>query len=233
MRTESHTDIPRFSIADAARARVATYLYEVYASDDGLLGDLDRWTQRRITEENMAKLSLIFESDDPAEACYKDLIRELDTEAETGIYLARSDATERHLRRVVDEPGVSGDLHGAIEAIAPTVFADEVAHSADDLDLVWITIQAHHDRAHVDAMVSEIIMSHLMDDANAARDMTNAIRALQYSFHEDVVRRRCDLPRILDDRDERDLMIMVTEMAQRSGSYEDRIAEILERAEAA
>ena len=233
MRTESHTDIPTFSIADAARARVATYLYQVYASDDGLLGDLDRWTQRRITEENMAKLTLVFESDDPAEACYKDLIRELDTEAETGIYLARADAAERHLRRVVDEPGVSGDMHEAIEAIAPMVFADEVAHSADDLDLVRITIQARHDRAHVDAMVSEIIMSHLMDDANAARDMTNAIRALQYSFHEDVVRRRCDLPRILDDRDERDLMIMVTEMAQRSGSYEDRIAEILERAEAA
>jgi hypothetical protein len=81
-------------------------------------------------------------------------------------------------------------------------------------------------------MVSEIIMSHLMDDANAARDMTNAIRALQYSFHEDVVRRRCDLPRILDDRDERDLLIMVTDMARRSGSYEDRIAQILKRAEA-
>jgi hypothetical protein len=132
----------------------------------------------------------------------------------------------------VDEPGVSGDIHGAIEAIAPTVFPDEVAHSANDLDLVWITIQARHDRAHVDAMVSEIIMSHLMDDANAARDMTNAIRALQYSFHEDVVRRRCDLPRILDERDERDLLLMVTEMAQRSGSYEGRIAEITERAEA-
>jgi hypothetical protein len=232
MRTESPTDIPRFSIADAARARVATYLYRVYASDDGLLGNLDRWTQRRVTEENMAKLTMVFESDDPAEACYKDLIRELDTEAETGIYLARDDAAERHLRRVADEPGVSGDMHGAIEAIAATIFADEVAHSANDLDLVWITIQARHDRAHVDAMVSEIIMSHLMDDANAARDMTNAIRALQYSFHEDVVRRRCDLPRILDDRDERDLLIMVTDMARRSGSYEDRIAQILKRAEA-
>lgn len=232
MRTESPTDTTRFSIADAARARVATYLYRVYASDDGLLGNLDRWTQRRVTEENMAKLAMVFESDDPAEACYKDLIRELDTEAETGIYLARADAAERHLRRVVDEPGVSGDMHGAMEAIAATIFADEVAHSTNDLDLVWITIQARHDRAHVDAMVSEIIMSHLMDDANAARDMTNAMRALQYSFHEDVVRRRCNLPRILDDRDERDLLIMVTDMAQRSGSYEDRIAEILERAEA-
>ena len=233
MRTESHTDIPRFSIADAARARVATYLYQVYASDDGLLGDLDRWTQRRITEENMAKLAMVFESDDPAEACYRDLIRELDTEAETGIYLARADAAERHLRRVTDEPGVSGDLYSAVEAIAPIVFADEVAHSTDDLDLVWVTIQAHHDRAHVDAMVSEIIMSHLLDDANAARDMTNAIRALQYSFHEDVVRRRCELPRIIDDRDERELQIMVTELAQRSGNYEDRVTAILNRANSA
>lgn len=229
MRTESHSDIPRFSIADAARARIATYLYQVYASDDGLLGDLDRWTQRRITEENMAKLALVFESDDPAEACYRDLIREIDTEAETGIFLARHDAPSRHLQRVVDEPGVSGELHREIEAIAPVMFADEAAHSAEDLDLVWVTVQACHDRAHVDAMVSEIIMSHLMDDADAARDMSNAMRALQYSFYEDVVRQRCDLSRFIDDRDERDLMIMVSELSKRSGSYQDRIAAISNR----
>lgn len=229
MRTVSHSDIPRFSIADAARARIATYLYQVYANDDGLLGDLDRWTQRRITEENMAKLALVFESDDPAEACYQDLIREIDTEAETGIFLARPDARARHLQRVIDEPGVSGELHREIEAIAPVMFTDEAAHSARDLDLVWVTIQARHDRAHVDAMVSEIIMSHLMDDADAARDMSNAMRALQYSFHEDVVRRHCDLSRFIDDRDERDLLIMVTELARRSGSYDDRIVAISNR----
>lgn len=233
MRTVSHSDIPRFSIADAARARIATYLYQVYASDDGLLGDLDRWTQRRITEENMAKLALVFESDDPAEACYQDLIREIDTEAETGIFLAHADAPARHLQRVIDEPGVSGELHREIEAIAPVMFADEAAHSARDLDLVWVTIQARHDRAHVDAVVSEIIMSHLMDDADAARDMSNAMRALQYSFHEDVVRRHCDLSRFIDDRDERDLMIMVTELTKRSGSYNDRIAAIGNRVDIA
>ncbi len=74
-------------------------------------------------------------------------------------------------------------------------------------------------------------MSHILDDANAARDMTNAIRALQYAFHEDVVRRRCDLPRLIDDRDERDLVIMVSELAKRSGSYEDRNAQIRQHAE--
>lgn len=226
MTNPGHREIPRFSMADAARARVATYLYNVYASDDGLLGDLDRWTQCRITEENMAKLTLVFESDDPAEACYRDMIREIDTEAESGIYLAHSDSPVRHLKRVADEPGVSGSLGLEIDAIAPKIFADETAHSNPELDLVWITIQARHDRAHVDAMVSEIIMSHLLDDADAARDMSNAMRALQYSFHEDVVRRRCDLPRFIDDRDERDLMIMVTELAKRSGSYEDRITAI-------
>jgi len=226
-------DIARFSIAEAARARVATYLYQVYASDDGLLGDLDRWTQRRITEENMAKLALVFESDDPAEACYRDLIREIDTEAEYGIYLASKSARERHLSRVMDEPGVSGDLPDAITTIAPKIFPDEVAHSTDDLDLVRVTIQARHDRAHVDAAVSEIIMTHLLDDAEAARDMTNALRALQYVFHEHVVRRCCELPLLLDDRGERDLQIMVTELASRAGSYEDRIGEILEQADAA
>jgi hypothetical protein len=226
------TNLSRFSIADAARARVATYLYRVYASDDGLLGNLDRWTQRRITAENMAKLALIFEADDPAEACYRDLIRELDAEAESGIYLARQGSPARHLERIIDEPDVSGTLYQVIDTIAPIVFADETAHSTEDLDLVWVTIEARHDRAHVDASVSEIIMSHILDDAEAARDMSNAIRALQYAFHEDMVRRRCGLPRLLDDRDERDLVIMIGEMAQRSGSYEARSDEIGRRAEA-
>lgn len=226
MASTTPRNLSRFSIADAARARVATYLYKVYASDDGLLGNLDRWTQRRITEENMAKLALVFESEDPAEACYRDLIRELDSEAETGVYLARHGSPARHLKRVIDEPGVSGELYRDIDSIAPIVFPDETAHSTEDLDLVWVTIEARHDRAHVDAAVSEIIMGHLMDDADAARDMSNAIRALQYAFHEDVVRRRCELPRLLDDRDERDLVIMVSEMAKRSGSYEDRTEQI-------
>lgn len=232
MNSHRPTHQNRFSISDAARARVATYLYEVYSSEGGLLGSLDRWTQRRITEENMAKLALVFGSEDPAEACYRDLIREIDSEAEAGIFLARSDADARHLRRVAEEPGVSGELHGVIETIAPKLYADELAHSDGELDLVWVTIEARHDRAHVDATVSEIIMSHLLDDANAARDMTNAIRALQYSFHENVVRRRCDLPRLMDDRDERDLVIMITELAKRSGNYEDRAVEIQRQAEA-
>lgn len=223
----------QFSLADAAKARVATYLYQVYANDEGLLGDLDRWTQRRITAENMAKLALVFESDDPAEACYRDLIREIETEAETGIYLVRPDSSARHLTRLIDESGVSGELRNDIALIAEKMFADEAAHSKENLDLVWITIQARHDRAHVDAMVSEVIMSHLLDDVDAARDMSNALRSLQYSFHENVARRCCDLNLLLDDREERDLMIMVTELGKRSGSYEERIAAITEQADTA
>jgi len=143
--------------------------------------------------------------------------------------MARNGSPSRHLQRLLDEPGVSGELFREIGTIAPIVFADETAHSTDDLDLVWVTIEATHDRAHADATVSEIIMGHFLDDADSARDMSNAIRALQYSFHEDIVRRRCELPRILDDRDIRDLAIMVTELTKRSGSYEERIAAITAR----
>ena len=219
----------RLSVADVARAEVATYLYELFASDDGLLANLDRWTQRRITEENMAKLALVFESDDPAESCYRDLIREIDTEAEYGIYLASPDSDSRHLRAIIDEPGVSGELADRMGQIAKTMFPDELAHSDDDLDLVWITIQARHDRAHVDAQVSMIIMNHISRDADMSVDMVNAMRSLQYGHHENVVRRCCDLDQITDDRDERDLMIMVSELATRGGSYVDRIAEIGDR----
>jgi hypothetical protein len=122
-------------------------------------------------------------------------------------------------------------LYREIDVTAPVVFADEVAHSADDLDLVWVTIEARHERAHLDATVSEIIMSHLLDDADAARDMTNAIRALHYAHHEDIVRRRCELPVVLDDRERRDVDIMVGEFIVRSGSYDARTEEIRQRAE--
>ena len=223
-------DIHRYSLPDAIRARVSAYLGQVYVEDEGLLGNLDRWTQRRITGENLAKLELVLKSDDPAEACYRDLIREIDTEAETGIYLVQSDSTRRHLHRLLDEPGVSGEMHAEVDAIASIVFADETEQSANDLNRVWLTIHATHDRAHVDATVSEIIMSFFLDDADTVRDMSNAMRALQYSFHEDIVRRRCDLPPVLDDRDSRDLLIMVNELEKRSGSYRARVADIRRRA---
>lgn len=221
----------RFSIADAAEARVAEYLDEAFTGAASLLGDLNPWTKRLIRNEMMAKVALVFEAEDPAEACYRDLIREIDTEAESGIHIARRGSSSRHLARVVDERGVSGQLYQQIDVIAPLVFADEVAHSAEDLDLVWVTLEARHDRAHLDATVSEIIMSHLLDDTQAARDMTNAMRSLLYAFHEDVVRGACALPPVLDVRERRDIEIMVGEFVARSGNYETRIDEIRQRAE--
>ena len=231
MKSLNRKDTKRFSLRDAIRSRVSVYLYQVYNEDKGLLGNLDRFTQRRITDENLAKLALVLDSEDPAETCYRDLIREIDTEAETGIFLVRRDSTPRHLRRLIDEPGVSGEMHREIKTVAPIVFADEFASSSTDFDRVWVRIQATHDRAHVDASVSEIILSFLIDDADAARDVSNAMRALQYSFHEDVVRRRCNQTPILDDQENRELLIMVSELAERSGSYQDRVAEICTQAD--
>lgn len=231
MNNRRNETIRSFTVADASEARVAAYLDEVFAAPGSLLSDLNPWTQRIIRNENMAKLALVFEAEDSAEACYRDLIREIDTEAESGIYIARQGSPSRHLARVAEERGVSGQLHREIDVIAPFVFADEVAHSAGELDLVWVTIEARHERAHLDAAVSEIIMSHLLDDADAARDMTNAIRALHYAFHEDVVRRRCELPPLIDVRERRDIEIMVGEFAARSGDYEARTDEIRQRAE--
>jgi hypothetical protein len=219
-----------FSVADALQARISAYLYDAYAADEGLLGDLDRWAQRRITDENMAKLALVLAADDPAEACYRDLIREIDTEAQTGIYLVRDDATAAHLRDLADDPGISGTLYRHMDTVAPLILADEARRSVGNLDLVWVTIRAYHDRAHVDAAVSEIIMSHFLQDATAAHEMTNAMRAMHYSFHEDVVRRKCGLPAVLNDQDIRFLSIMIAELAQRGGSYADRADAILAKA---
>lgn len=227
LRRESHSH----SLLDAVRARIAEHLYHAYRDSDSLLGNLDRWTQQRITDENLAKAALVLGADEPGEACYRDLIREIDTEAETGIYLASEDATVEHLKRVIDESGVSGELHRNMRMIAPVVFADEAARAEDALDLVKITIQASHDRAHLDATVSEIIMSFLMDDIESVYDMTGVMRALMYTSHENAVRRRCGLPLLLSNAEKRDLQTMVTELTERGGDYSDRSSEIRRKAD--
>ena len=60
--------------------------------------------------------------------------------------------------------------------------------------------------------------------------MRSTMRALLYSYHEDTVRHVCNLPSLLDERESRDLRIMVFELEKRSGSYEERIRAIGERA---
>jgi hypothetical protein len=82
----------------------------------------------------------------------------------------------------------------------------------------------------VDAEVSKILMGRLMDDTDIAADMADAIRTLMYSLHEDVTRRRCELPLLLDERETRDLVLMVSELEKRAGSYVERVREIENKA---
>jgi hypothetical protein len=220
-----------YTLPEAIQATIAEYLYKAYSDPESLIGKLDRWTQQRITDENLAKVLLVLESDDPAEACYRDLVREIDNEAESGVYLAHEGAKPEHLQQLIGESGVSGLLRNEMPIIAPTLFPDETDRSSDDLDLVWVTVQACHDRAHLDAGVSEVIMGFLMDDALVVHDMANVIRALTYTLHEDDARRRCGLPVLLEDPEIRDLRTMVTELRERSGNYEDRASEIRRKAD--
>lgn len=223
--------INAYSLQEAMRTCIADYLQGEFAQRDGMVRNLDRWTRRQIMEENLAKLGLVMASDQPSEACYRDLIREISSEAEMGVFLACRESDEEHLRRVLDEPGVSGDLHRELPRIAPVLFPDELAHSSDDMNLVRVTVRACHDRAYVDATVSQIIMSYLVDDAQSVLDMVHAMRALQYAFHEELVRRTCDLPSLLGEHEGRELMIMVSDLERRAGSYEARVEAIRSAAE--
>jgi len=200
------------------RSDAAAFLYEQFAAEDGALGELDRWTQQRVTEENLAKITRVLESDDPIELCHQNLRREIDAEAQAGIYLTRPGAKTKELRRLYGEPGISGELHKEIESIAPVLFADELKLSGRGFDLVWITIEDRYNRAYVDARLSEILMNGLMSDATSVSDMTAAMRALLYAFHENRVRRQCDLPGLLNDRAANDLATMVTTLAYESGT---------------
>lgn len=221
-----------YPIEEAIRTAVSNHLYEAFVMDNDGIGNLDKWTQRRVRNENMAKVALLLESDDPAEHCYQNLVREIDVEAENGIYLVGTETQNDELRHLAEDPGVSGTLRFQVRSVAETMFADELEHSNDDLDLVWVTLKARYDRARLDASVSEVVMRFLLDSSDATDDMTNALRGLLYSFHEDLVRRICDLPSLLDERESRDLLVMVLELEKRCGSYDARIHLIQERAEA-
>jgi hypothetical protein len=226
MTSTNRKDSKRYSLPETIQAAISEHLYGAFNNTDNLIGNLDRWTHQLITDENLAKVMLVLESSDPSEACYGDLIREIDSEAETGVFLVNQNAKPEHLRQLFDETGVSGKLCQEIETIAPVLFPEEAARSPGDLDVVWTNIQARHARAHLDASVSEIIMGFLMDDTHAAEDMTGVMRALAYTYHEDVVRRSCNLPVLLDDKEIRDLRTMMTELKQRGGDYEERASEI-------
>ena len=194
-------------MSEATRAEVSRFLHDAFQAGHGLLSDLDRWTQRRVTVENLAKIELAHAADDPVEHCYQNLIREIDTEARTGIFLVGKNN------------------------VAPILFADALAHSDDQLDIVWVTIQANFERARVDAEISRIALGILMKDVDVADDMAAALRSLMYAFHEHATRYQCNLPALLDERQARELMIMVAQLEIRAGNYEDRIREITSRAD--
>lgn len=231
MRPANYTKPNGHSLPVAIRSTIAELLYEAFSDADSLIGNLDRWTHQQITDENLAKAVLVLDSSDPVETCYSDLVREIDSEAETGVFLVSEVARPEHLQHLMGEPGVSGELCQDMETIAPVLFPEEIARSPDNLDVVWTNIQARHDRAHLDASVSEIIMGFLIDDTLAAQDMTGVMRALAYTYHEDVVRRSCNLAVLLDDKEIRDLRTMMTELKQRGGDYDERASEIRRKAD--
>jgi hypothetical protein len=212
------------------RSDVANYLHDAFSSEDGALAWMDRWTEQRVIDQNMAKIGLVLEADDPVEYCYQNLIREIDTEAETGIYLLGKQKDSSVLRELAKDPGVSGELHEHMDTIAPVIFPDELSHSYLESDIVWVAVRARYDRAKVDATVSELIMSHLTEDGRGNSDMSTALRSLLYSFHEDIARRTTGLEPILDERNNRELLTMINALVERAGDYETRTDAIYERA---
>jgi hypothetical protein len=211
-------------------SEISAYLYAQFSAENSRLRWLDRWTQLRVSEENFAKVALVIAADDPVEHCYQDLIREIDTEAQSGIYLARPGAKTTSLKILNGESGISGELHQRMRHIAPTLFPDELEHSRENLDIVWATIEARYDRAYLDAEVSRLLITRLLGDEEAANDMTDALRALMYAFNEDLVRRQCEMPLLLNERATADLVTMIAELDERSGDYDERVRAIGEMA---
>jgi hypothetical protein len=196
---------------------VTTMLFEQVADESSPIGGLDRWTQQRIVAEITDKTNRVLQSADPVEHCYRNLIREIDREAEMGVLLANEVAGSDSLKLMCGDPGVSGELYREMGRFAPIMFADEYERSNGDLDLVWASVQARYDRARLESEASELIMQFLIDSAEHTHDMSGALRSMFFSFHEDRIRAQFSLPSLLDKREMRDLRIMVSELIDRTG----------------
>jgi hypothetical protein len=214
----------------AIQQSVRAYLNDRLYGDEPGLASLDRWSIARILRENQAKAELVEEAPDPTERCYQDLVREIDAEAQVGIFLPDHARHAAQLRLLGGEPGITGRLDLELPRVAPTLFADEFQRSQQDLDLVWVTIRARFDRAHIEAETSELMLMHLLDSEDEAADAADELRSVFYAFHEDRIRRSFDLGAKLDDRNSRQLIIKVAQWSDRAGSYADRIDCICRRA---
>ena len=212
------------------RESVTSYLDDRFQCDERGLAGLDRWSMERIRRENRAKAELVEESRDPVGHCYQNLIREIDAEAQMGIFLPDHALQAARLRWLNGEPGVTGRLDLDVPRIAPTLFADEARRSGHDLDLVWITIHARFDRAHIEAETSELILMHLSASEDDAADTADELREVFYAYHEDRIRRSFDLDAQLDDRIAEQLFTKVAGFGKRAGSYAKRIEAICRRA---
>lgn len=214
LKFESHSKTLDQLIMEA----VTTMLSEQIDDSSTPIGGLDRWTQQRIVAEITEKTRRVLDAADPVEHCYRNLIREIDQEAEVGVLLANKILGPDTLKLMCEDPGVSGELYRQMERFAPVLFADEYNRSNADLDLVCASVQARYDRARLQSEASELIMQFLIDSAEHTHDMSSALRSMFFSFHEEGIRRQFSLPSLLDERETRDLLIMVSDLIDRAGA---------------
>ena len=216
LKSESHPNTLDRLVIEA----VTTMLFEKIADESSPIGGLDRWTQQRIVAEITKKTRRVLESADPVEYCYRNLIRDIDREAEMGVLLANDVVGSDSLEQMCEDPGVSGELYREMERFAPVMFADEYERSNADLDLVWASVQARYDRARLESEASELIMQFLIDSAEHTYDMSSALRSMFFAFHEDGIRKQFSLASLLDEREMRDLLIMVSDLIDRAGKHD-------------
>ena len=213
------------------QASVIAYLEDRFQGNEPGLAQLDRWSIDRIMRENRAKAALVEDARDPVEHSVQNLIREIDAEAQVGVFLPGPARHAAQLRRLAGEHGITGRLDQEMARIAPIVFPEEARRSGPDLDVVWNTVSTRYDRAHIEAETSELILMHLLASEDDAADAADDFRSVFYAFHEDRLRRSLNLAEQLDEHGSKRLVARVAELGRRAGSYATRIEAILRKAE--
>lgn len=208
------------------RSAISRYLTERFETDQSFRpasASTQRW---RISLENYAKLALALEAEDAVEHCLQNLIREIDKEAESGIWLEHPAANAAQLRRLSGNPALSANLHEELPCMLDTLFAGDETGAPKNVDRARASIESRYLHANVDAETSELVLMYQLQDEDEAADLTEILRATFYTFHENEVRRRCGLPGMLNESASQDLAGAVEYFRKRAGCYIERLAAI-------
>lgn len=208
------------------RAAVTTYLNDHFDGERRKHREINSLRRWRISTDSYAKLALVHDAADPAEYCFQNLIREIDEEARSGIWLEQPAGFAANIRRLFGEPELSGQLYAELPDMFGHIFRNDNWYATQNVEQARAVIETRYLDANVNAELSELILMFHVSNEDEATELVDDLRASFYTYHENEARHRCGLSGTLSDIASTDLGFTISTLRQRAGCYVSRMSDI-------